>query len=176
MPLIRSTKALVILLLAACPEPVEPSTDAGLVVVDASVTEPDAGIDPDSGSLPPDAGDPVEDIGFGPVGDCIDDSECDDGIFCNGAETCTDGTCVANEPACETRGCLSSCDEINDQCFDELIPQSYLCDDIHCAVASCDNRGRCTYESRPEYTCRTNEMQPCESTYQCRDGFVRSPM
>ena len=52
------------------------------------------------------------------------------------------------EPACETRGCLSSCDEINDRCFDEMVPQAYLCDEIHCAIARCDNRGRCSYESR----------------------------
>ena len=79
---------------------------------------------------------------------------------------------MEGEPACETRGCLSSCDEINDRCFDEMVPQAYLCDEIHCAIASCDNRGRCSYESRPEYACRTAEMQPCQSTYQCREGLA----
>ncbi|MEE2836487.1 MAG: hypothetical protein VYB65_10785 [Myxococcota bacterium] len=160
------------LLAAACAESPTPQPDAGVVEPDAAVVVEDAGVVLSDAGAGVDAGRVSEDIGFGPVGDCLEDSECDDGTFCNGIERCLEGTCVEGEPACETRGCLSSCDEINDRCFDELVPQAYLCDEIHCAIASCDNRGRCSYESRPEYACRTAEMQPCQSTYQCREGLA----
>ena len=93
----RSTKAILFLLLAACSEEVEPAVDAGLALVDASGPAQDVGADPDSGEVALDAGEPIEDIGFGPVGDCLDDSECDDGIFCNGAERCAEGSCVAGD-------------------------------------------------------------------------------
>ena len=168
----RQMHLIAALLAAACAESPTPQPDAGVVEPDAAVVVEDAGVVLSDAGAGVDAGRVSEDIGFGPVGDCLEDSECDDGTFCNGIERCLEGTCVEGEPACETRGCLSSCDEINDRCFDELVPQAYLCDEIHCAIASCDNRGRCSYESRPEYACRTAEMQPCQSTYQCREGLA----
>ena len=32
--------------------------------------------------------------------ECSADPDCDDGVFCNGAETCSAGACVAGEPPC----------------------------------------------------------------------------
>jgi hypothetical protein len=66
-----------------------------------------------------------------PIG-CQSDVECDDGLFCNGTETCdvVTGNCVAVSacpPAidgCVTRG--ASCDEDNDVCIDEA--DDSLCD------------------------------------------------
>lgn len=39
---------------------------------------------------------------------CSEEAECDDGTFCNGAETCVRGACAAGRPPCESpdRGCL----------------------------------------------------------------------
>ena len=31
-------------------------------------------------------------------GACMGDVDCDDGLFCNGAETCVEGACVAGSP------------------------------------------------------------------------------
>ena len=124
------------LLAVACAESPAPQPDAGVVEPDAAVVVEDAGGDLTDAGAGVDAGLVSEDIGFGPVGDCLEDSECDDGTFCNGIERCLEGACVEGEPACETRGCLSSCDEINDRCFEEMVPQAYLCDEIHCAIAS----------------------------------------
>jgi hypothetical protein len=46
---------------------------------------------------------------------CATDADCDDGLFCNGEETCdTDtGECVAGAPACAE---CDTCDEENDEC------------------------------------------------------------
>ena len=72
---------------------------------------PDPGLDagptdPDTGPRPPDSG-PLE---------CEDDTECDDGVFCNGPETCASSTCAAGAPV--------SCDDdiacTTDTCSEEM--------------------------------------------------------
>jgi hypothetical protein len=80
---------------------------------------------------------------------CETDADCDDGVFCNGTETCAVGTgnCVAVS-ACPPGidGCVirnDSCDEVNDQCVDFL-------DDSLCASSEmCVLNGDCL----PIYTC-----------------------
>ncbi len=44
--------------------------------------------------------------------ECTIDSECDDGVFCNGAETCVGIFCQAGTDPCPGQ----TCDEVNDQC------------------------------------------------------------
>jgi len=53
---------------------------------------------------------------------CQNNGECDDGLFCNGAETCVTQECTSGTDPCPGQ----SCDELNDQC-----------------VATCDNDGQC---------------------------------
>ena len=61
---------------------------------------------------------------------CISDADCNDGFFCNGQETCVDGSCAAVSacpPAID--GCVIrgySCDENNDVCVD--FPDNSVCD------------------------------------------------
>jgi hypothetical protein len=43
---------------------------------------------------------------------CQFDSDCDDGLYCNGAETCVGGTCQAGSDPCPGQ----YCDEENDEC------------------------------------------------------------
>ena len=48
-----------------------------------------------------DGGAPTSDGGSPLVGDggrCVDDPDCDDGVHCNGAEACVEGTCIEGEP------------------------------------------------------------------------------
>ena len=45
-------------------------------------------------------------------GICISDPECDDGLFCNGAEACSAGSCQSGSDPCPGQGC----DESIDQC------------------------------------------------------------
>ena len=45
---------------------------------------------------------------------CINNADCDDGLFCNGAETCVGGVCQAGENPCPGQ----VCEEDSDMCFD----------------------------------------------------------
>ncbi len=56
---------------------------------------------------------------------CIDASDCDDGIACNGVESCSNGNCVPGVPLCD--GATPYCDEVNDTCVECL--NSGHCDD-----------------------------------------------
>jgi hypothetical protein len=54
----------------------------------------------------------------GSFGDlCIDDSDCDDGLFCNGMEICSLGSCVPGVSPCFDD---EICDEAGDQCVECL--------------------------------------------------------
>lgn len=49
---------------------------------------------------------------------CTTDADCDDGLFCTGAESCIDGTCAAVSACPPGGGCLNPvCDEASDQCL-----------------------------------------------------------
>lgn len=79
--------------------------------------------------------------------DVPDDASCDDGLFCNGVESCdpTTGACVAVsacppfQDGCVTRA--GACDEATDSCLD--VPDDALCDDgVFCnGIESCDPVG-----------------------------------
>jgi cysteine-rich repeat protein len=60
----------------------------------------------------------------GGSGSCVTNSDCNDGLYCNGTEICTLGSCEAWAPVVCNDGMVcstDSCDEINDQCvFDTL--------------------------------------------------------
>ena len=43
---------------------------------------------------------------------CAIDADCNDGVFCNGAETCDAGSCQAGSDPCPGQGC----DEAGDVC------------------------------------------------------------
>ena len=49
-----------------------------------------------------------------PSGGCTVDADCDDGAFCNGAETCNSGSCFAGSAPC---GGSEICDEGADLCL-----------------------------------------------------------
>jgi hypothetical protein len=44
---------------------------------------------------------------------CVSDSGCDDGVWCNGEETCRDGGCEAGEDVCSA---TQDCDEASMSC------------------------------------------------------------
>jgi len=68
-------------------------------------------------------------------GVCLDDSECADGIFCNGVETCLNGCCLPGPPPCDDREFCNgeeACDEENDACLDgpdPCDPATEYCDE-----------------------------------------------
>ena len=81
---------------------------------------------------------------------CVEDGDCDDGLFCNGAESCTDECCQTGQPPdCDDEiGCTDdSCDEVNNVCvhtpIDDRCPSDLYCD----GVIVCDPVQGCITES-----------------------------
>ena len=96
----------------------------------------------------------------------VDDSNCDDGAFCNGAETCdavsdcqagTDVDCSGLDGACTT----GVCDDDGDACAAENVADTTPCDDGR----ECTENDQCTAG-----VCAGSEIPPgCD---QCGNGLV----
>jgi hypothetical protein len=85
---------------------------------------------------------------------CSTDADCDDGIFCNGAETCVGGACQDGTPLnCSDDGnpcnggevcseLTQACDHTGDPCGPgtECVPQGdgYLCRPLSCGTNGCE--------------------------------------
>ena len=66
--------------------------------------------------------------------ECLVNADCaDDGLFCNGVETCSEGSCVAGSSPC-IEGQL--CDEDNDQCVECLVNED-CSEGYECAAGVC---------------------------------------
>jgi hypothetical protein len=110
---------------------------------------------------------------------CADDTECDDGEFCNGAETCVANACVAGTAINCNDGIactVDSCDEALDDC--DNTPDDALCDDsLFCtgvetcdAVTGCSSAGDpCTGQLCSEVT---DTCVDCFDDTDCDDGLV----
>lgn len=104
---------------------------------------------------------------------CDEDADCDDGTFCNGAETCTDGACAAGADPCPDNGVFcdgtESCDAATDACQSSGDPCSGdtpVCD---------ETAGECVAGE----ACTTNADCPdngtfCDGTESCVEGFCQS--
>lgn len=79
-----------------------------------------------------------------PTTRCDSDADCDDGVFCNGAETCTNGTCQAGEDPCPDFGC----DTDMDQCF-ECDLDADCDDDLFCNGEETCSNGYCNDGTAP---------------------------
>jgi hypothetical protein len=108
---------------------------------------------------------------------CTQDSDCDDGAFCNGAETCdsdgvTPGTCQSGTPPC-TDGVdctVDSCDEATDTCGHT--PDDSLCDDgAVCNGAEwCDDQNGCQAGSNAPHGTPCDDQNPCTQGDYCDGG------
>ncbi|MHC4836842.1 MAG: hypothetical protein ACYTF3_01455 [Planctomycetota bacterium] len=88
---------------------------------------------------------------------CSGDGECDDGIFCNGVEVCSNGRCFAAAvtPCDDGVSCTAdSCDEDAQACVSE--PDDALCPESH----RCDRKAGCF------------RVRLCDTPEECDDGFV----
>ena len=87
---------------------------------------------------------------------------CDDGVFCNGADTCADATCSVHtgDPCAGGLECADTCDELDDTC-DE--PASTACTDDgnECTDDLCDGAGACVAISKPVDTSCNDDGNPC---------------
>ncbi|MGD2108254.1 MAG: hypothetical protein PVI86_02560 [Phycisphaerae bacterium] len=80
-----------------------------------------------------------------PIPECTIDADCDDGLYCNGAETCASGTCQPGTPVdcADSVDCTDdSCDEGSDSC--KNIVNHNSCDDgVDCTDDTCDPSSDC---------------------------------
>lgn len=112
-----------------------PDMDSGVTPSDAG-TGADTGVTTDSGVSPEDSGVAPPDSGVTPpdsgVVGCRSAAECDDGLYCNGAERCELGSCVAGSPAvcddsiaCTRDRCLEPTSGTTPRC--DYTPDDTLC-------------------------------------------------
>jgi cysteine-rich repeat protein len=103
--------------------------------------------------------------------ECSDNDDCDDGIFCNGLETCGgDNLCQSGEPPCpeDSYSCTTiSCDEGG------TCPISYndlACDDSNtCTTDTCNVTG-CEYTNVPDTTA-CDDSTVCTTNDACLSGL-----
>lgn len=102
-------------------------------------------------------------------GTCVEvpnTAPCDDGLFCNGADTCAGGTCSvhAGDPCLEGGECADTCDEALDTCN---LPVATACTDDEnlCTDDVCDGVGSCTHP---------NNSAPCDDGLFCNGADVCS--
>lgn len=117
----------------------------------------------------------------GCIAECIFDADCDDGGFCNGAESCEAGRCVEGSPVnCDDDiSCtVAVCDEEDDQCRrfarDELCEATETCSAAagcipECTVdADCDDGLFCNgTESCDTGRCVSSEAVGCDDEVSC---------
>ncbi len=122
---------------------------------------------------------------------CETDADCDDGLFCNGAERCSEGQCEAGAPPCElTSDSCPTCDEDRGECIVLECTSSADCDNGRfcdgaevCADecicvegnmpcdGACDNAlGQCLAPSVVDDEC--DDGNRCTRNY-CRSGLCR---
>lgn len=97
---------------------------------------------------------------------CSNDTDCDDGIFCNGAEVCSEGGCTAG-----TVPCATDCDETSDRCAVcvDLDGDGFL--DVACGGDDCDDDDPRRNPGRSE-TCDVDDVdEDCDPrTFGVRDA------
>ncbi|MBI1825458.1 MAG: DUF4382 domain-containing protein [Planctomycetes bacterium] len=108
-----------------------------------------------------------------PAGATQCESECDDGLFCNGLEVCVDGECRAGISPCTTN---QSCDEETNECLNRCVSDADCNDGIYCNGAEICRGGLCAtgpipcgggfYCVESNHSCSTT----CKSDAQCDDG------
>ena len=79
---------------------------------------------------------------------CSVDADCDDGAFCNGAETCNAGFCQAGSDPCAANPTWT-CDEVADVCVPECTVDADCDDGTFCNGAETCNAGTCQAGSDP---------------------------
>ena len=96
------------------------------------------------------------------VAGCPDGDPCDDGTFCNGADTCSGGTCSSHtgDPCAGGAECNTYCNEAAGNCFNSV---TTACTDEGnvCTDDYCDGAGTCAH---------TNNTASCDDNNACTTG------
>lgn len=112
--------------------------------------------------------------GTGLIDGCRVDSDCDDGVFCNGIEACDGGTCQAGDPVCAC-GCHEDLDTCYECCSDAECDDgdectTDACTDGNCAhvPGDCDDGDSCTNDACVDGDC-THVARDCDDGDACTD-------
>ncbi len=112
---------------------------------------------------------------------CRADSDCDDGVFCNGVERCATDIASASANGCNpgTPPCGSeSCDEETDSCATGCVDaDGDGVDDVACGGNDCDDADPNRYPGNPELCDEAGHDEDCDpatlgSKDQDGDGYV----
>ncbi|MCH8878584.1 MAG: hypothetical protein IID34_01725 [Planctomycetes bacterium] len=100
-----------------------------------------------------------------------DGTGCDDGLFCDGTETCTAGMCgnSTGDPCAGGAECNASCNEDADNCFD---PDGTNCGDgaTQCSGQdTCDGAGGCQ-DNHEQNGTLCDDQDACTENDQCTTG------
>ncbi len=130
--------------------------------------------------------------GYCELGECNVDADCDDLVFCNGAETCLDNSCQAGLEPCVDP---AHCDEVGDVCL-ECVSDAECDDGLFCTgvetcvegscaagalpcvdLAHCDEPGQtclpCTDPDDDGFPCVTGQPGVCSAgTTDCQAGTL----
>ena len=83
-------------------------------------------------------------------GPALDDTACDDGLFCTAVDACKSGSCVGSGSPCPDNVCITqSCDETNDKCVVDAVNNGVSCG----AAQTCSSDGTCVSDSNCSTTC-----------------------
>ncbi len=99
-------------------------------------------------------------------------ASCDDGVFCNGVDTCSSGSCKhAGDPCAAGTVCNNICNEAADNC---LSPSGTSCtsDGNVCTDDVCDGAGTCTH---PNNTGPCDDGIFCNGVDTCAGGVCTHP-
>jgi len=108
-----------------------------------------------------------------PTPGCTDDSQCDDGLFCNGADICNlnTGLCERGTPvdcsALDDQCNLGTCDPSDGSCFQSPDNEGNSCDDNdRCNVGETCQTGSCTGGAAPDCSGAGNQCNDasCDPT------------
>jgi hypothetical protein len=115
--------------------------------------------------------------GAGVCGHPNNTEPCTDGLFCNGADTCSGGTCSAHtgDPCSGGGECNQACNEAADNCFDA---NGSGCDDGDACttVDQCDGAGSCVGSVPPD--CDDSDVctdDSCVPATGCENVFNGGP-
>lgn len=130
-----------VIVLASCSDSSGPGLDVGPDTTDPAVDSTDT-VSPDvpdaEDTSPPDGTDVPVDAPEDPG--CTTDGDCDNGLHCDGEETCVDGECQAGaDVVCDdsTYCTRDSCNEETDAC--DFVHDDTICDDSDaCTIDTCE--------------------------------------
>jgi slime mold repeat-containing protein len=123
----------------------------------------------DGNACTTDACDP--DSGSADVNGCThtaNSAPCDDGLFCNGTDTCGSGSCSVHtgDPCAGGAECANVCNEAGDSC--NVAAATPCTDDGNpCTNDQCNGAGVCTH---PNNNSPCNDGNPCTVTDACSGG------